>query len=651
MKLLPRWALEALLAWASICICLASSEDLGTEGLSSTSLVDFTAMSHMESLESSEQTNLKVPASDLVPSALQAAPGSGFASDENEDSKILQSQYFWEEGGDLNDSSLYPGATPDYNFPLASQKALPKGNVTQTKKQWEVPAVHQSSDSAEPDSETPSTNTLEEEEGLLPINQSKETPQSNQRPKAIFPETTGQDSLYSILLSTATNRMSAGTEVALDRQEEESAPEHASSGFDLGSSMGPSLLPLSSFLSVTPEGPQGVSEVPFKSTSESIMTVVGAGRELAKATATAATVKADIQEMEATTRGEGHKPTAGAGLEQADSTAERASTESTETAEMEQTNEDFLITASHGDNFQGMETVSRTPGNPSSPSSSVDWTDKPAPTPTPAQNSTKQPVTATATAERSFVTQTEDVHMAVLSTGVPWSLPQVTCKDWSNLAGKNYIILNMSDNIECEEFRLERGPQLLALVEEAFSRYENGLQHQWWIFLSKPNENDKHLLMTLAGEHGVVPTNDVLLALDDMRRNLAEIGIQNYTTATSCQSRPSQTHSDYGKLFVVLVIIGSVCVIIIVMGLIYNCWQRRLPKMKNMSHGEELRFVENGCHDNPTLDVASDSQSEMQEKKPSVNGGASINGPESWDVLINKRAGEEGDAFEEDTHL
>lgn len=62
----------------------------------------------------------------------------------------------------------------------------------------------------------------------------------------------------------------------------------------------------------------------------------------------------------------------------------------------------------------------------------------------------------------------------------------------------------------------------------------------------------------------------------------SQIGIQNYTTTTSCQSRPSQPRSDYGKLFVVLVIIGSICAIIIILGLIYNCWQRRLPKMKNM---------------------------------------------------------------------
>lgn len=35
---------------------------------------------------------------------------------------------------------------------------------------------------------------------------------------------------------------------------------------------------------------------------------------------------------------------------------------------------------------------------------------------------------------------------------------------------------------------------------------------------------------------------------------------------------------------------------------------------------EELHFVENGCHDNPTLDVTNDSQPEMQQKKPSTNG-------------------------------
>ncbi|KAK3536488.1 hypothetical protein QTP86_013809, partial [Hemibagrus guttatus] len=127
------------------------------------------------------------------------------------------------------------------------------------------------------------------------------------------------------------------------------------------------------------------------------------------------------------------------------------------------------------------------------------------------------------------------------------------------------------------------------------------------------------------------------------------IGIQNFSSVSTCHSRPSQTRSDYSKLFVVLVIIGSVCVIIIASGLIYICWQRRLPKMKSMSRGEELHFVENGCHDNPTLDVTSDGQPEPQEKKHSTNGVPAGTG--AWQGMPNKSGKDEEDNQEEDTHL
>uniref|UniRef100_A0A8D0GAC7 Podocalyxin like 2 n=1 Tax=Sphenodon punctatus TaxID=8508 RepID=A0A8D0GAC7_SPHPU len=554
----------------SLYVCLVSPEESTTEGLTSTSLSEFSIMSHLESLDSSEQNNLEATELDFVPSALQAAPGSGFASEENEESKILQPpQYFWEDGGDLNDSSLDLGQATDYNFPVASQKALPKGNGTQAKDNWETDTIQQSSDPIEPNPYAPSPSALEEEEGLLPINQTKGRPQ--------------KDSLFSRLFPTATNRVGAATKAPVDGQEEDSAPEHPSSGSDLGSSMGPSLLPVSSILSATPAGSQGVSEYTFKVTTGNGVTMGGAGVELAEAT-----VPVEFTEVTAGA-GAGHPLRAGL-------------------------------------TFPRIQTLARSVYGE-----------------IPSHPSLKLPLPA-AGRETAFCFQSISVSVWVLFF-------QVICKDWSNLAGKNYIILNMSDNIDCEEFRLERGPQLLALVEDAFSRQVDGPQDQWLISLSKPNENDKHLLMTLAGEQGVVPMKDVLMALGDVKRSLAEIGIQNYTTTTNCQSHPSQTRSDYGKLFVVLVIIGSICVLIIIMALIYNCWQRRLPKMKNMSHGEELRFVENGCHDNPTLDVASDSQSEMQEKKPSVNGGGALNGPDGWDVLIDKRANEETDVFEEDTHL
>ncbi|XP_043078549.1 podocalyxin-like protein 2 [Puntigrus tetrazona] len=229
---------------------------------------------------------------------------------------------------------------------------------------------------------------------------------------------------------------------------------------------------------------------------------------------------------------------------------------------------------------------------------------------------------------------------------------QVICVDWSNLAGKGYVILNMTDNFDCDDFRMESGDRLLEMLENTFSRKMNIPQGSWLIFLSKPTQQDHQLLMALASEQEIIPPKDVLSMLGEIRRGLYEIGIQNYSTVNTCHSRPSQTRSDYGKLFVVLVIIGSVCVLIIASGIIYICWQRRLPKLKNMSRGEELNFVENGCHDNPTLDVTSDGQSEMQEKKHSANGvAAGGDGGSGWQVLVNKPGKDEEDNQEEDTHL
>ncbi|NXJ62554.1 PDXL2 protein, partial [Rostratula benghalensis] len=576
----------------TLYLCLASSEEPTTDGLTSTSLLEFAMMSHLEAMNSHEQTSPEAAEPDLAPSSLHAAPGSGFASEENEESKILQPpQYFWEDGGELNDSSLDLGPATDYSFPAASQKALVKGNGTQVKDNWERTTVQPPAEFVEPDLHTPFSSTLEEEEGLLPIDHSRGGMESLQTsgPEVTSSETVGQED-SSLLFSTASARSGIGTEAATGGQEDDSLPP----GLDLGSSMGPGLLPVSPIFSTTAAvRSPSVSEDPFETT---------VGWEML---------------------------------------------EPTVLTEMEQTVEMPVRTSSPGGSSPSTQTLS---GNEQHPTSASQWDRFDEAAMDPIWNDTES-ATETVSAERSLSPQAGDARLAMLPTEMTWDSAQVICKDWSNLAGKNYIILNMSDNIDCEEFRLERGPQLLALVEDAFSRQADGLQDRWLISLSKPNENDKHLLMTLAGEQGVIPTKDVLMALGDVKRSLAEIGIQNYSTTTSCQSHPNQTRSDYGKLFVVLVIIGSICAIIIVLGLIYNCWQRRLPKMKNMSHGEELRFVENGCHDNPTLDVASDSQSEMQEKKPSVNGGNTINGPDSWDVLINKQASEDVDVFEEDTHL
>ncbi|CAL8354227.1 unnamed protein product [Gadus morhua 'NCC'] len=232
---------------------------------------------------------------------------------------------------------------------------------------------------------------------------------------------------------------------------------------------------------------------------------------------------------------------------------------------------------------------------------------------------------------------------------------QVVCVDWSELAGRGYVFLNISHNMNCEEFRADQGVRLLDLMERVFARRLSSPEESWVLYLSKPNHHQPQLLMNVASNHGVIATKEVLQMLGEVRKSLIQLGVLEFGAASSCAVQPAASRGDYSKLLVVLLIIGSVCLLIISSGLGYICWQRRLLASKTMSRAEELHFVENGCHDNPTLDVTNDSQPEMQEKKASTNGLAgSREGGEAdssrWQVFVNQ-AGCEEEEEEQDTHL
>ncbi|XP_053725273.1 podocalyxin-like protein 2 isoform X3 [Synchiropus splendidus] len=239
----------------------------------------------------------------------------------------------------------------------------------------------------------------------------------------------------------------------------------------------------------------------------------------------------------------------------------------------------------------------------------------------------------------------------------------VICVNWSELAGRGYVVLNLTENFNCEEFRLDQGVRLLKILEHKFARRMNSPEGSWALFLSKPThlQHQQHQLLmnVLASRHGIIETKDALEMLEEVRKSLNQIGIESYSSASSCTSRLTKTRSDYGKLFVVLVIIGSVCMVIITSGFIYICWQRRLPSSKTTMpklRAEELHYMENGCHDNPTLDIGNNNQPEMQEKKPSANGhagGGDRGGEEGchWQGFVNQAVTEEDEEEEQDTHL
>ncbi|KAM4036502.1 podocalyxin [Anomaloglossus baeobatrachus] len=91
--------------------------------------------------------------------------------------------------------------------------------------------------------------------------------------------------------------------------------------------------------------------------------------------------------------------------------------------------------------------------------------------------------------------------------------------------------------------------------------------------------------------------------------------------------------------------IVSLAVALLIIAAIYGCWHQRQIRKREQRLTEELQTMENGYHDNPTLEVMETSP-EMQEKKGGPNGELG----DSWIVPLDNLTREDLDD-EEDTHL
>ncbi|XP_048642209.1 podocalyxin-like protein 2 [Marmota marmota marmota] len=395
----------------------AGTDEPGPEGLTSTSLLDLLLPTGLEPLDGEE------PSESMGLGAGLGAPGSGFPSDESEESRILQPpQYFWEEE-ELNASSLDLGPTAALGHHTLT--------VTITKSDGQIPE--------------------EEEEELLPVTgpQAKATTQAPDSPP----------------------RGSSSQAPGATRPRQEDSGDQASSGVDVESSADPSLSPPSVTPSTVTLGDQ---DLPSQEDTATMLSAAGLGVEFK--VPQGAREEATVGAPDLAGRPGDLPPLA-------PSPATRAP----------------------GEGHLDPRTSASFPPAPRDTE----------PTPSPA---TLGPDTLSQ--------QPQEGPVAGAPSRTPWDSTQVICKDWSNLAGKNYIILNMTENVDCEVFRRHRGLQLVALVEEVLPRHRSGRHGDWHISLSKPSEKEQHLLMALVGEQGVVPTQDVLSMLGDIRRSLEEVRVQ-----------------------------------------------------------------------------------------------------------------------------
>lgn len=121
-------------------------------------------------------------------------------------------------------------------------------------------------------------------------------------------------------------------------------------------------------------------------------------------------------------------------------------------------------------------------------------------------------------------------------------------------------------------------------------------------------------------------------------------GNVNTNQANQYYEELTKSPTDNKTLIAILASCGALLIMIVILAVCAS--HHRKPYNENQQHlTEELHTVENGYHDNPTLEVM-EVQPEMQEKKVALNGEFN----DSWIVPIDNLLKEDM-PDEEDTHL
>ncbi|NXT54638.1 PODXL protein, partial [Pluvianellus socialis] len=123
---------------------------------------------------------------------------------------------------------------------------------------------------------------------------------------------------------------------------------------------------------------------------------------------------------------------------------------------------------------------------------------------------------------------------------------------------------------------------------------------------------------------------------------LRQLGITNITYDKMEREMIINDEFSTPLIITIITLAGSLLLI----AAIYGCCHQRFSQKKDQQRlTEELQTMENGYHDNPTLEVM-ETSSEMQEKKVNLNGELG----DSWIVPLDTLMKEDLEE-EEDTHL
>lgn len=251
------------------------------------------------------------------------------------------------------------------------------------------------------------------------------------------------------------------------------------------------------------------------------------------------------------------------------------------------------------------------------------------------QTTSKMPAT-------TGTTSSETVQRTGSSSGPVETMisnPQIICET-SEKMNKTILFLNFTETRSCEGNRWDN--QLAILLCRAVKSTFNPTQDQCHIQLASLLEGQAVEVKTISIKTTFLP-EDIYKLLKDKWDDLKEAGVSHMQLG---QQGPPEPMEDRFSMPLIITIVCMASFLLLVAAL-YGCCHQRLSQRKDQQRlTEELQTVENGYHDNPTLEVM-ETSSDMQEKKV-VN----LNGElgDSWIVPLDNLIKDDLDE-EEDTHL
>ncbi|XP_025235350.1 podocalyxin isoform X1 [Theropithecus gelada] len=273
----------------------------------------------------------------------------------------------------------------------------------------------------------------------------------------------------------------------------------------------------------------------------------------------------------------------------------------------------------------------------------------PASSMAPSSKGTVQPTSPTTALRMSPLPETMSSSPTAASTTHRYpKTPSPTLahgSDWTKceapeMLSEKLLILNLTGNTLCAG-----GPpdeKLVTLICQAVKATFNRTQDECNIRLARIQGSQAVAVKEIT-IHTKFPAKDVYERLKDKWDELKDAGVSHMQLGD--QGPPEEAEDRFSMpLIITIVCMAS---FLLLVAALYGCCHQRLSQRKDQQRlTEELQTVENGYHDNPTLEVM-ETSSEMQEKKV-----VSLNGElgDSWIVPLDNLTKDDLDE-EEDTHL